>query len=251
MKAMILAAGLGTRLLPLTKEKPKPLFPILGRPLIDILIRRLQASGCEAVVINTHYLSEMIDDFLNGQDYRIPVQTSYEPAILGTGGGIKNVEGFWDRAPFLVTNADIFTNIDIREVYRFHLSHRHPVTLVLHECARFDNVWVDSNNHVRGFGQTAPSPPQGLDSEPLGAEALSPVEHYRQLAFTGIHVIDPVVLSFIPKKTCYDIIDAYCEMIRSGLTVKAIIARNHYWHDVGTLGGYREAARIGDPGTVT
>ncbi len=94
MKAMILAAGLGTRLLPLTEKKPKPLFPIVGRPLLDILICNLQDSGCEAIMINTHHLAEMIDDFIKSQSYNIPVILRYESTILGTGVAIKNVEDF-------------------------------------------------------------------------------------------------------------------------------------------------------------
>ena len=118
MKAMILAAGLGTRLLPLTEKIPKPLFPVLGRPLIDILIRRLEDMGCTAVIINTHHLAPMIEAFLKTQHYNIPVLTRYEKTILGTGGGIKNVEDFWDDDPFLVVNGDIFTDIDLERVYR-------------------------------------------------------------------------------------------------------------------------------------
>jgi NDP-sugar pyrophosphorylase family protein len=226
MKAMILAAGLGTRLLPMTKKQPKPLFPILGRPLIDILICRLRDAGFDSVIINTHHLAEMIDQFVNRQDYSIPVQTRFEPTILGTGGGIKNVEDFWDEQPFMVINGDIFTNIDLAQVYGFHLSHQYPVTMVLHDCEQFNNVSVDSNDHVTGFSHTEPLRPRG-----------------RQLAFTGIQVLDPHVLSFIPERTSYSIIDAYCEMIKAGITVRALVTRNHYWHDIGTMTGYRGATR--------
>ena len=239
MKAMILAAGLGTRLLPLTEKKPKPLFPILDRPLIDILIRRLQSAGCEAVIINTHHLAHLIDEFIRAQAYSTPVATRYEPAILGTGGAIKNVEDFWDDEPFLVVNADIFTNIDLVKAYRFHLNHKHPVTLVVHDYAQFNHVWVDSRDHISGFGHTAPCPPPGLES---ARGTLGPTDA-RQLAFTGIHVLDPQVLSFIPNGTFCNIIDAYCEMIHQGLTIKGFIARNHYWHDIGTITGYQAATR--------
>ena len=243
MKAMILAAGLGTRLLPLTEKRPKPLFPILGRPLIDILIRRLENSGCEAVVINTHHLAHMIDEFVKAQAYGIPVATRYEPTILGIGGAIKNVEDFWDDEPFLVVNGDIFTNIDLVKVYRFHLNHKHPVTLVVHDYAQFNHVWVDSSDHISGFGHTAPCPPPALDSAHGTPDLTADAANNRQLAFTGIHVLDPQVLSFIPNGTFCNIIDAYCEMIHQGLTIKGFIARNHYWHDIGTMVGYRAATR--------
>ncbi len=243
MKALILAAGLGTRLLPLTEKRPKPLFPILGRPLIDILIRRLEDTGCKSVIINTHHLAHVIEEFVKAQPYSIPVAIRNEPTILGTGGAIKNVEDFWDDKPFLVVNGDIFTNIDLGEVYRFHLSHKHPVTLVLHDYSKFNHVWVDSNHHICGFGQTAPCPPVALDPTRDAAVRNADAAKDGQLAFTGIHVLDPQVLSFIPDGGFCNIIDAYCEMIKQGLTIKGFIAGNHYWHDIGTITGYRAATR--------
>lgn len=243
MKAMILAAGLGTRLLPLTEKKPKPLFPVLGQPLIHILIQRLKDSGCKAVIINTHHLAEMIDRFVKGKDYGIPVQTRYEPVILGTAGAIRNVEDFWDEKPLLVVNSDIFTNIDLGKVYRFHLSHEHPVTLVLHDCARFNNVWIDLKDHVKGFGRTSPCPPAGLYPGPVTDDTVAEQVTHRQLAFTGIQVLDREVLGFIPERTPGGIIDVYCKMILAGITPKAYVVRNHYWHDIGTLAGYQGATR--------
>ncbi|MGD8512968.1 MAG: sugar phosphate nucleotidyltransferase [Deltaproteobacteria bacterium] len=244
MKAMILAAGLGTRLLPLTKNEPKPLFPILGQPLIDILIRRLKQAGCEAVIINTHHLAQKIDQFVNEQDYGIPVYTRFEQTILGTGGGIKNVEDFWDEKPFMVVNGDIFSNIDLAKAYKSHLNHENPVTLVLHDCPPFNHVWVDAGDHIVGFGQRGPCPPSR--SEP--AQSAQTRGHgldtkVRQLAFTGIQCVDPQVLGFIPPGTHYSIIDAYCEMIQSGIILRGYMARNHYWHDIGTMAGYQGAIR--------
>jgi len=244
MKAMILAAGLGTRLLPLTKKKPKPLFPILGQPLIDILIRRLKLAGCKAVIINIHHLAREIDNYLKEQDYGIPVHTRHEPTILGTGGAIKNMEDFWDEQPFMVVNGDIFSNIDLAEVYAFHLSREHPVTLALHDCAPFNHVWVDPADHIVGFGQLEPRPPNPAKlAQSAQARGHRPGTTVRQLAFTGIQCLDPQVLDFIPERTHYSIIDVYREIIRSGGTLQGYIARNHYWHDIGTKPGYQGAAR--------
>ena len=236
---MILAAGLGTRLLPLTEKRPKPLFPILDRPLIDILIRKLHAVGCEAIIINTHHFADMIDQFVKAQSYAIPVVTRYEPTILGTGGAIKNVEDFWNDEPFLVINGDICTSINLEKVYRFHLSHQHAVTLVLHDYTEFNHVWVDQGDHVKGFGHTGPCPPSDAEHLQIPVQGAD----YRKLAFTGIQVLDPQALRFIPKGTFYSIIDAYCEIIQEGLTIKGFIARNHYWHDIGTMAGYQGATR--------
>jgi NDP-sugar pyrophosphorylase family protein len=126
MKALILAAGLGTRLLPFTKNTPKALFPVAGRPLLDIIILSLQNAGCKAIIVNTHHLSKKIDSYLLQHKYAIPVITRYEPKILGTGGAIKNVADFWDNDPFMVINSDIITDIDLKRVYDFHLNHSCP-----------------------------------------------------------------------------------------------------------------------------
>ncbi len=272
MKAMILAAGFGTRLSPWTEKRPKPLFPILDRPLIDILIHTLQNAGCKAIIINTHHLAHMIDQFVKAQAYGIPVITRNEPTILGTGGGIKDVEDFWDDEPFIVVNGDIFTNINLGEVYAYHLSHQQAATLVLHDRPEFNHVWVDPNDHVRGFGHTEPCPPWPTEDPKIpvqGARATAERGHaaismednsipelssshgsrqdagtdFRKLAFTGIQILDPQVLRFIPKGTFSSIIHAYCKMIRTGLTLKGFVAQKHYWHDIGTVAGHREATR--------
>ncbi|MGD9281894.1 MAG: sugar phosphate nucleotidyltransferase, partial [Desulfobacterales bacterium] len=129
MKALILSAGLGTRLRPYTDHTPKPLFTICGRPLLDITISKLIEAGCESIMINTHHLHTQIEAFVAQQTYPIPIETRYEPIILGTGGAIINVKDFWNDHPFMVINADIVTKIDLRAVYDFHCQHRHPVTL--------------------------------------------------------------------------------------------------------------------------
>ena len=108
---MILAAGLGTRLRPYTHTIPKALFPVAGKPLLEIAIDNLIAAGCEALVINTHHLHERIEDFIAQRSDGIKIQTSYEPTILGTGGAIQNVADFWDNQPFMVINADIVADV--------------------------------------------------------------------------------------------------------------------------------------------
>ncbi len=226
---MILAAGLGTRVRPLSTLKPKPLFPILNRPIIDVLIRQLQKAGCEAIIINTHHLADRITDYLSGQDYGIPVTVRVEPTILGTAGGIKNVEDFWDDRPFIVINTDVLTDIDLSEFYRFHVSRDNAATLILHDFPKFNNVWVAPDNYIIGFDQT------GTDRK-LPATC-------RRLAFTGIQVIDPSVLEFIPKGEFASSIDVYQTMLNAGLRVKGYIASNHYWQDIGSFEGYRQAVR--------
>lgn len=224
---MILAAGFGTRLLPYTRFTPKPLFTIAGRPILDLVIRRLSAAGCRAIVVNTHHLHDRIDDFLNSQCYDIPVHSIFEPTILGTGGAVKNVAYFWDDQPFMVINSDIVTDIDLAGVYRFHLGHRHPVTMVLHDEPQFNMVSVSSEGLVMGFDAVT--------------VIAAPGGYHQRLAFTGIQVLDPEVLDSIPENTFYNSIDTYRQIIADGAGVKAYETTGHSWNDIGTPASYRQA----------
>jgi aminoglycoside/choline kinase family phosphotransferase/GTP:adenosylcobinamide-phosphate guanylyltransferase len=228
MKAMILAAGFGTRLLPYTRTTPKALFTIGERPVLDLAIRQLIAAGCRSVIVNTHHLHDQIEDFLSSQRYTIPVQTSFEPEILGTGGAVKKTAYFWDDQPFMVINSDILTDIDLQAVYRFHLGHPQPVTLVLHDEPLFNSVSVASDDLVQGFGS------------PTGAGKS---EVHRLLAFTGIQVLDPMILDLIPEKAFHSSIDTYREIIANGGGVRAYVSTGHYWTDIGTPESYRRAVR--------
>jgi len=222
-KAMILAAGFGTRLLPFTKTTPKVLFPIAGRPLLDIIIQNLQVAGCKSIIINTHHLYHKIDSFLKKQKYTLPVYTRYEPVILGTGGGIKNVADFWDEHPFLVLNSDIITDIDLRKIYDYHLQHNYPATLVLHDYPQFNNVWVRNEDFITGFNNY---------------EEKRYSDSMKRLAFTGIQVLDPEILDLIPDGVFSNIIDIYGTLISNSRKVKAFISKHHYWRDIGTPESY-------------
>ncbi len=225
MKALILAAGFGTRLLPHTQRRPKALFPIAGRPIIDIMIDQLARHGCSGVMINIHHLHDQMTAHLHSRNYPIPVFTRLEKEILGTGGAIKNVADFLTNGPFLVINSDILCDIDLRAVYEFHTRNRHPVTLVMHDYAMFNNVWIDAKDFVICFGQPPPSPATGS----------------RCMAFTGIQVVDPVVLDFIPENMFISSIDVYKKMIQAGHQIKAYRSQGHYWRDIGSVESYQMA----------
>jgi len=221
MKALILAAGLGTRLRPFTDHLPKPLFPIGGCPLLDRIIRKLRHAGCEAIMVNTHHLHEQIDAFIARQNYAIPIRTRYEPEILGTGGAIKNASDFWDDRPFMAINSDILTDADLRDVYDFHLNHPHPATLVLHDYEIFNKVSVDNDGFIRDF--------RNQDNA------------FSKLAFTGIQVLDPEVLGFMPERVFSSSIDAYESLLADGGKISAFIAKGCQWTDLGTPERYQEA----------
>ena len=234
MKALILCAGLGTRLLPHTRHIPKPLFPINGKPLLDRIILSLIQAGCRSVIINTHHLHHGIEAFLAEQRYSIPVQTCHEPRILGTGGAIHNVRDFWDEDAFLVINGDIVTDLDLKTVYDFHQQHAHPVTLVLHDFPEINTVSVDADQSVIGFDDDD-FVPSGPD---LPKDSRTPAW---KLTFTGIQVIDPQVLKWIPDTPSSCSIDLYRTLIKEGITIKAFIPGNCYWKDIGTPRQYQSA----------
>jgi aminoglycoside/choline kinase family phosphotransferase/GTP:adenosylcobinamide-phosphate guanylyltransferase len=226
-KALILAAGYGTRLLPHTRYLPKALFTINNVPVLDIIIEQLAVAGCGGVTVNTHHLAEKIERHCANRCYAIPVRLAYEPEILGTGGAMKNNAGFFGERPFLVINSDIITDIDLKSIYHFHLRHEHDVTMVMHDCHRFNTVAVDGSNRVTRFYRTG-------DKKP-------PDE--RLLAFTGIHVIHPRVLDRIPQAgTFVDIIDVYADLLAGGDTIAACLVKGHQWQDTGTPETYREIA---------
>jgi len=226
MKALILAAGLGTRLRPYTNHTPKPLFSIRGKPLLDIMIFKLIAAGCKAIVINTHHRHAQIEAYIAQQTYPIPIQTRYEPDILGTGGAIKNVADFWNQRPFMVINADIVTTIDFKKVYDFHCQHSHPATLVLADDPEFNSVACDADGFVSAFHQ-------------LSEAAVRPSD--AALTFTGIQVLDPEILDFISAEMPSSSIDAYTRMMAKGKKIRAYISEKSYWKDIGNAERYKSA----------
>ncbi len=207
--------------MPHTNRIPKPLFPINGVPLIDRLIKQLQRSGCTAISVNTHHLHSEIEAFLSQQAYTVPLTIHREAQILGTGGAIKNLSDFWGAAPFLVVNADIYTDIDFMKVYAFHCCHKAPATLVLTDDDRFNSVSIDETDHITSFQNN------GFADRP-------------PLTFSGIQVIDPAVLELIPDNQFSSSIDAYQKLIDRGTPPKAYLARDSVWKDIGTPDRYVE-----------
>jgi mannose-1-phosphate guanylyltransferase len=212
MKAMILAAGLGTRLRPFTSVRPKPLFPVMDKPLLLHIISQLRTHGVEEVMVNCHHLKEQIVDLLADQD---GVYLQQEEAILGTGGGLRKAMDFLGREPILVVNGDIYHTIDLGFIVKAHLQSGNDATLAVHDYPRFNNVQVTDRGRIKGFG--------GMSKD-----------RGRCLAFTGIHVIDPSLLAVIPQDSFYNIIDCYRHWIEKGATIAGLEVTGHYWSDIGT-----------------
>jgi len=225
MKAMILAAGYGTRLRPYTSHTPKPLFSIAGRPLLDVIIDELQCAGFQSVIINTHHLHQQIEAFIASRKYSIEITTCYEPQILGTGGALKNVSYFWDDQPLLVINADIIADVDLAEIYRGHCRVHSAATLALCDNPAFNSVSIDPDQWITGFHPHSGSRQTG-----------------RLFTFTGIQVLEPEILNYIPPNTPYSSIDAFRAMLADGKKLRAVMIPQDRWQDIGSPASYRRAA---------
>lgn len=217
MQAMILAAGLGTRLRPYTLLRPKPLFPVLNHPLLLRHLDQVRQAGCAPIVVNAHHLGEQIAGLVAGEP-DVVLQTELE--ILGTGGGLRQALGHFGPEPILVINGDIFHTIDLQWVLAEHRRGGGPVTLVLHDYPRFNQVAITADLSISSFGR-------------------QPVDHGGQrLAFTGIHVVEPEILLRLPASGFADIVSCYEGLIQDRIPVRGLVARQHFWTDIGTPADY-------------
>jgi mannose-1-phosphate guanylyltransferase len=219
MKAMLLAAGLGTRLRPYSLHKPKPLFPVLNIPLLQLTLNRLRNAGFETVIVNAFHLKDQIKAALVNEK---GVILQEESKVLGTGGGLRMALCHLGTEPVLVVNGDIYHTIDYQLVYQEHCDSGAAVTMVLHDFPRFNNVTVDIRSRVTGF-----------NSFPVQQNQPG-----KALAFTGIHVIHPSVLQSIPLDTNCSIIDCYTNYLEQNGVINAHIAKKHFWTDIGTPEDY-------------
>jgi len=224
MKAMILAAGIGSRLRPLSTIRPKPLFPVYSTPLLGRLIRQLQEAGVKDIVVNSHHLNRHITSYLEeNTPSGLTITHSYEADLLGTAGALKKVEDSWNDTPFIVTNGDILHTIDLRAAYHHHSESGNLATLVLHDYPRYNQVEIDQEGTIVGIRNDRAGNTAGPTSK---------------VAFTGIHIISPQVLKYIPSHRYVDIIAVYLQLIARGEKVRGYQVENHYWLDIGTPHDY-------------
>ncbi len=230
MKAMILAAGLGTRLEPLTKIRPKPLFPVLNRPLLEFVIEQLKGMGAQEIVINAHHLASQVVDFVHrGSWGDLKVEVRVEPEILGTGGGIKSCEDFLRHAPsFLVVNADVYHTFDLHPALHYHRETNNLATLVLYDHPRFNQVGVNAGGRIVSIRER---------------QLQRPFSPPSILTFTGIHIISPVLLEQIPPAGYFDIIGLYIDLASCGEAIRGYQVHGGYWRDIGQVGDYRALHR--------
>jgi NDP-sugar pyrophosphorylase family protein len=237
MRAMILAAGLGTRLRPLTDTIPKPLLPVGGAPLIAWNMLLLRKHGITDIIVNLHHLGTLIEKALGeGEAYGVRLTYSREERILGTGGGIKQAEWFFNGEPFLVVNADTLHEVNLTALIAQHARHGGPATMVLRDdpdAARWGEVLLDDAQHIVSIGGRGRSASGGLTSR----------------MFAGVHVLHPKLLADVPLGHQTSIIDAYVRALERGETIGGFDYAG-YWSDIGTPERLETARRDADAGVI-
>ncbi len=200
-KAMILAAGLGTRMKPLTDHIPKALVLWNEKPLIEWVISRLKDAGFEDIIINLHHFPEQIIHYLESKDnFGVNICFSHEKELLDTGGGIRKAAWFFDSGPVLIHNVDIYTTLDLNELYNFHLKNKSLATLVVKNRETSRNLLSDNRSCLAGWHDNR-------SGETILCRNYK--EDLRPVAFSGIHVIDPVITELLTEQDPFSIIKAY------------------------------------------
>ncbi|RUM87283.1 MAG: hypothetical protein DSZ24_06510 [Thermodesulfatator sp.] len=217
MRAFVLCAGRGERLRPLTDHLPKPLLPLRGRPLLEVLLLRLREEGFHLVGLNTWHLRNEILSFAKRFCARYPelvLEVFEESELLGTCGALRHAAAFFTE-PTLVVNGDILTNFPFRVVYEAFFRYGSWCLMFCHRRAGLNRVRIREGKVV-GFGE----------------------DHPEGFAYTGIQVVSPEWVAALPEER--DLVPAYLQLIRKGLFPHALVATGFYWRDIGTPESYRE-----------
>lgn len=237
MRAMILAAGLGTRLRPLTETLPKPLLPIAGRPLIVWNLLLLRRYGVTEVMINLHHLGHLIEQALgDGSEFGMRIAYSKEPVILGTGGGLKQAEPFFGGEPFFVLNGDTLFDMNLDDMTAaYRRSHAVAAMAVRAdpEPERWGTVEMDAARRVCR----------------INGRGMNPEGRSEKRMFAGVHLMHPRLLASVPTGHESSIIDAYVGAIQAGETVVGCELAG-YWSDIGTPERYAQAQRDAEAGLI-
>ncbi|HXY01908.1 MAG TPA: nucleotidyltransferase family protein [Candidatus Limnocylindrales bacterium] len=240
MKAMVLAAGLGTRLRPLTDHQPKALVEIDGRTLLEITLTRLRDFGVREVIINVHHFVDTIEQYLHKNDnFGLRIELSREEVLLDTGGGLKKAGWFFlegakgSDEPFLLHNVDVISTIDFGGMVTLHKKNAALATLAVQE--RETSRQLLFNEKIQLCGRRA-----GWDKAP---EIARPSANLKPLAFTGIHCMSPRLLTFMTEDGAFSIIDTYLRLAAQGELIQGFRADEFYWRDLGKLEQVQQAAQ--------
>lgn len=235
---MILAAGLGTRLLPLTKDRPKALVAVGGRTLLEIAISRLREFGVDNFVVNTHHFAPMIRDYLETHgNFGVRIVLSHEDALLDTGGGLLKAASFFLDAgaalqePFILHNVDVISTIDLACMMRFHLDQGALATIAVQDRPTSRYLLFDTDGNLCGRRTKLTS--TEAKSQPAHDEVVRPAAQLQPLAFTGIHIVSPRLLTMIREEGAFSIITTYLDLASRGEKIAAFRADQYYWRDLG------------------
>jgi NDP-sugar pyrophosphorylase family protein len=240
MKAMILAAGLGTRLRPLTDERPKALVEINGRTLLEIVLGRLRAFGIREVVINAHHFADKLVENLKANDnFGMTIEVSREDILLDTGGGLKKAAHFFlaestgSEEPILVHNVDVISAIDFGRMAQVHCDHKALATLAVQDRETSRHLLFDEHHGLCGrrIGSDAPF------------EMARPSRHVQALAFCGVHIISPRLFAKLTEQGVFSIITSYLRLAGQGEKVLGFRADEYSWRDLGRLDDLKQAAQ--------
>lgn len=236
MKAMVLAAGLGTRLAPLTNDRPKALVEIAGRTLLEITLARLRDFGITEVIVNVHHFADKLADYLAAnRDFSMRIEISREDVLLDTGGGLKKagwffLEGGTDE-PFFVHNVDVLSTIDLRRLLESHVEAGALATLAVQQRETSRYLLFDEQLRLCGRRRARES------KDELVRHCSQPVA----LAFSGIHVISPRLLRMCREDGVFSIVDAYLRFASEGERILAFRADGYYWRDLGKPESVKQA----------
>ncbi|KNZ70042.1 nucleotidyltransferase [Thermincola ferriacetica] len=227
MKAMIMAAGVGSRLDPLTRTLPKPMVPIQDKPLMEHIINLLRHYGIRDIIANLHYLPGVIKSYFgDGSDFGVKLLYSEEQNLMGTAGGVKNNEWFLDET-FVVISGDALTDIDLADFVRYHRQKKALATIALKRVAEVERFGVVVTGEA---GKIA-----AFQEKPRKEEALS------NLVNTGIYIFEPEIFKYIPEHQVYDFgKQLFPLLVKEGLPFYGY-PMDGYWRDIGTLESYRQA----------
>lgn len=225
MKAMIFAAGLGTRLKPITDQIPKALVKVNGVTLLEHVITKLKNSGVTEIIVNVHYLSNQIIDFLNQKNnFGIRIEISDEQdQLLDTGGGLKKASWFFNSdEPFILYNTDIISDINLLEMMNYHLKNNPIATLAVRK--RESSRYFLFNNDFDLCGWKNLKTSEKIISKPS--------DNINQYAFSGIHIINPTIFQYMDQTGKFSIVDTYLKLSKNK-TIKGFDHTTSYWFDIG------------------
>ena len=239
MRAMVLAAGLGTRLRSLTDHRPKALVEVGGRTLLEIALARLNSFGISEVIVNVHHFADMIVDYLKAnRNFGVRIEISREDdVLLDTGGGLKKAAHFFlqnsqsPEEPFILHNVDVISTIDLHRMAQFHSENHALATLAVRERPTSRYLLFDEQLQLCGRKS-------GRDGQ---AELVRSSSHPKALAFSGIHVISPRLFSLMTEEGVFSIIAPYLRLAAQGEKIIAFRSDEYQWRDLGRLDDVTQA----------